>query len=122
MAVLRSAIDLDSDEARQNDAHNRALAAALREQLRHVQMGGGLDASARHGGPGKLLALERIAGLRDSHTPALELRARAALNLYDGEAPSAGIVTAIGTVSGREAVIVANDATVKGGTYYPLTV
>jgi acetyl-CoA carboxylase carboxyltransferase component len=113
---------LPPDEAEQNEAHNRALVADLRARLRAVQAGGGPDAIKRHRARGKLLARERIARLTDAGTPFLELGALAADGLYDGDAPSAGIVTGIGTVSGREAVIVANDATVKGGTYYPLTV
>jgi acetyl-CoA carboxylase carboxyltransferase component len=122
MTALRPAVDLASDEHRLNDAHNRALAHDLRERLRQVQAGGGEVAIARHRARGKLLARERIARLCDDGTPFLELGALAAWDLYDGEAPSAGIVTGIGTVSGRQVVIVANDATVKGGTYYPLTV
>jgi acetyl-CoA carboxylase carboxyltransferase component len=122
MAILRSAIDLGSERHRLNDAHNRALARDLRERLRVVQAGGGESAVARHRGRGKLLARERIARLCDDGTPFLELGALAAWDLYAGEAPSAGLVTGIGTVRGREVMIVANDATVKGGTYYPLTV
>ena len=122
MALLRSAIDLGSEQHRQNDAHNRALAHELRERVRVVQAGGGAAAVERHRARGKLLARERIARLCDAGTPFLELGALAAWDLYDGESPSAGIVTGIGTVSGREVMIVANDATVKGGTYYPLTV
>jgi acetyl-CoA carboxylase carboxyltransferase component len=115
-------IDLASEQSRENEAHNRALAADLRDRLRIVQAGGGEAAIARHRGRGKLLARERIARLCDSDTPFLELGALAAWDQYDGEAPSAGLVTGIGTVSGREVMLVANDATVKGGTYYPLTV
>jgi acetyl-CoA carboxylase carboxyltransferase component len=122
MAILRSAVDLGSEQHRLNDAHNRALARNLRERLRVVQAGGGESAVIRHRGRGKLLARERIARLCDAGTPFLELGALAAWDLYDGEAPSAGLVTGISTVRGREVMIVANDATVKGGTYYPLTV
>jgi acetyl-CoA carboxylase carboxyltransferase component len=122
MTTLRSAFDPTADISRQNDAHNRVLAATLRERLRVVQGGGGAVAIARHRARGKLLARERIARLCDPSTPFLELGALAAWEQYEGEAPAAGIVTGIGTVSGREVMIVANDATVKGGTYYPLTV
>jgi len=122
MVVLRSAVDLSSEQHRLNDTHNRALAVELRERVRLVQAGGDADAVARHRARGKLLARERIARLCDDGTPFLELGALAAWDLYDGEAPSAGLVTGIGTVSGREVMILANDATVKGGTYYPLTV
>jgi acetyl-CoA carboxylase carboxyltransferase component len=122
MTVIRSAIDLGSEQQRLNDAHNRALAEELRARLRAVQAGGEPAAVARHRARGKLLARERIARLCDPDTPFLELGSLAAWGLYDGEAPSAGLVTGIGTVSGRAVMIVANDATVKGGTYYPLTV
>ncbi|MCC7370584.1 MAG: methylcrotonoyl-CoA carboxylase [Chloroflexi bacterium] len=122
MTVLRSSFDPAAEASRQNEAHNRALTAELRERLRTVQAGGGVAAVARHRARGKLLARERIARLCDPGTPFLELGALAAWDQYGGEAPSAGIVTGIGTVSGREVMLVANDATVKGGTYYPLTV
>jgi acetyl-CoA carboxylase carboxyltransferase component len=122
MALLGSAIDLGSERYRDNDAHNHALAAELRERQRAVQAGGDPASVERHRSRGKLLARERIARLCDGGTPFLEIGALAAWDLYDGEAPSAGLVTGIGTVSGREVMIVANDATVKGGTYYPLTV
>ena len=122
MALLRSAIDIGTEQHRQNDAHNRALARDLRQRLRLVQAGGGTAAVERHRSRGKLLARERVARLCDPGSPFLELGALAAWDLYDGESPSAGLITGIGTVSGREVMIVANDATVKGGTYYPLTV
>src|SRR5262245_55455415 len=122
MAVLPATISVPQDDRARNEAHNRALAADLRGRLRLVQGGGGPDAVARHRRRGKLLARERIARLCDAGTPFLELGALAASGLYDGEAVSAGIVTGIGTVAGRQVAIVANDATVKGGTYYPLTV
>src|SRR5262249_21175149 len=94
----------------------------LRQRLGVVQAGGGPQAIERHRARGKLLARERIDLLVDPSSPLLELSPLAAWDMYDGEAPSAGIVTAIGRVSGREVAIVANDATVKGGTYYPMTV
>ncbi|HWK27618.1 MAG TPA: carboxyl transferase domain-containing protein [Solirubrobacter sp.] len=98
------------------------LAADLREQLARVRMGGGEKARARHTSRGKLLPRERVDRLLDKGAPFLELSALAAHGMYDGDAPGAGIVTGVGRVSGRECVIVANDATVKGGTYYPMTV
>jgi acetyl-CoA carboxylase carboxyltransferase component len=101
---------------------NLRLVAELRERLAIVRRGGGDEAVARHRARGKLLARERIDLLVDPGSPFLELSPLAAWDLYDGEAPSAGIVTGIGIVGGREVAIVANDATVKGGTYYPLTV
>src|SRR6059036_1589042 len=99
-----------------------ALVAELRARTAEVARGGGEHAIERHRSRGKLLARERIDRLVDPGTAFLELGALAAWELYDGEAPSAGIVTGIGVVEGRECVIIANDATVKGGTYYPMTV
>ena len=94
----------------------------LNAQLERVRLGGGERARDRHVGRGKLLPRERVDRLLDPGAPFLECSALAAHDLYDGEAPGAGIITGIGRVSGRECVIVANDATVKGGTYYPMTV
>jgi len=112
-----------SDEAFQlNRRHNEALAAELRENLLTAQRGGSAEARDRHKERGKLLARERVDTLVDTDTPFLELSPLAAHGMYGGDAPSAGIVTGIGRICGRESVIVANDATVKGGTYYPLTV
>ena len=105
-----------------NREANLALVAELRERLARVQRGGGDEAVARHTGRGKLLARDRIDRLVDPGSPFLELSPLAAWDMYDGEAPSAGIVTGIGVVGGREVAIVANDATVKGGTYFPMTV
>src|SRR5918999_2836330 len=105
-----------------NTADHEALARDLREQLARVRMGGGEKARARHTSRGKLLPRERVDRLLDKGAPFLELSALAAHGMYEGEAPGAGIVTGVGRVCGRECVIVANDATVKGGTYYPMTV
>src|SRR3989449_5786158 len=99
-----------------------ALVAELRARTAEVARGGGEHSVERHRSRGKLTARERIDRLVDPDTAFLELNALAAWDLYDGEAPSAGIVTGIGIVEGRECVIVANDATVKGGSYFPLTV
>src|SRR5438874_1090401 len=98
------------------------LVAELRERTAQVAHGGGDKALEKHRSRGKLTARERIDRLLDPDTGFLELSALAAWELYDGQAPSAGIVTGIGVVEGRECVLVANDATVKGGTYFPLTV
>src|SRR5947208_12608910 len=98
------------------------LVAELRKRSAEVAVGGGAKAMERHISRGKLPARERIDRLVDPGTAFLELNALAAWDLYDGGAPSAGIVTGIGVVEGRECVIVANDATVKGGSYFPLTV
>src|SRR5256886_10872191 len=99
-----------------------ALVAELRERTATVARGGGERALERHRARGKLPARERIDRLVDPDTAFLELGALAAWDLYDGQAPSAGIVTGVGVIEGRECVIVANDATVKGGSYFPLTV
>src|SRR6059058_3230481 len=99
-----------------------ALVSELRERTDQVARGGGDAAVERHRSRGKLTARERIDRLVDPDTAFLELNALAAWDMYEGEAPSAGIVTGIGVVEGQECVIVANDATVKGGSYFPLTV
>src|SRR5687767_3497525 len=98
------------------------LVAELRERTAQVAKGGGEKAVERHRSRGKLTARERIDRLVDSGATFLELSALAAWDLYGGDAPSAGIVTGIGVVEGRQCVLVANDATVKGGSYFPLTV
>jgi 3-methylcrotonyl-CoA carboxylase beta subunit len=98
------------------------LIAELEAELERVRAGGGRKAVERHRGRGKLTARERIEGLCDPGTPFLELSPLAAHGIYDDAAPGAGIVSGIGTVEGRRCVIAANDATVKGGTYYPITV
>src|SRR5437660_8996154 len=98
------------------------LVAELRDRTSRVARGGGEQALEKHRARGKLTARERIDRLVDPDTAFLELSALAAWGMYDGQAPGAGIVTGIGVVMGRECVIVANDATVKGGTYYPITV
>src|SRR5439155_21941895 len=104
--------------------HDRrtGLVAELRERTAEVACGGGEQAVERHRSRGKLTARERVDRLLDPDTAFLELGALAAWELYDGQAPSAGIVTGVGVVEGRECVVVANDATVKGGSYFPLTV
>ena len=108
--------------SRENAQAHETLVADLREQLARVAMGGGERARERHTSRGKLLPRERVDRLLDPGAPFLELSPLAAHGLYGGDAPGAGIVTGVGRVSGRECVIVANDATVKGGTYYPMTV
>ncbi len=125
MAVLRSALDPASPSFAANAAAMRALVDELRERTRVVSergAGGDERSIARHRERGKLPVRERIDRLIDPGSAFLELSALAADGLYDGEAPSAGMVTGIGLVEGVECVIVANDATVKGGTYFPITV
>jgi acetyl-CoA carboxylase carboxyltransferase component len=122
MDVLESHLDTSSDQFADNRRRMAALVAELRERKAIVREGGGEKYLQRHRDQGKLPARERIERLLDPGSPFLELSPLAAWDMYDGDAPAAGIVTGIGRVSGREVLIVANDATVKGGTYYPLTV
>jgi len=120
--ILRSDIDTHSAEFMTNAEAMRSLVADLRDQVAAASQGGGEEARNRHQSRGKLLVRERVATLIDAGSPFLELSQLAAYGMYDDEVPSAGIVTGVGRVSGRECVIVANDATVKGGTYFPITV
>ncbi|MYT13195.1 3-methylcrotonyl-CoA carboxylase beta subunit [Streptomyces sp. SceaMP-e96] len=120
--VLGSTADPASDSWRANEAAHRELAAELREKLAAARLGGGEKARARHTARGKLLPRDRVDALLDPGSPFLELAPLAAEGMYGGAAPAAGVIAGIGRVSGRETVIVANDATVKGGTYYPMTV
>jgi 3-methylcrotonyl-CoA carboxylase beta subunit len=122
MSILRTHANPGSEEFRSNLAANEALVDDLQAELERVRQGGGERARQRHVDRGKLLPRHRVDRLLDPGAPFLELSALAAHGLYDDEAPGAGIITGIGRVSGRECVIVANDATVKGGTYYPMTV
>jgi 3-methylcrotonyl-CoA carboxylase beta subunit len=122
MAQLESKVQTSSAEFRENRAAMVHLLEIYRERLKTVRLGGGERAIALHRSRGKLTARERIQKLIDPGTPFLEFSAFAAYDMYDGEAPSAGVVTGLGLVSRQECVIVANDATVKGGTYYPLSV
>jgi acetyl-CoA carboxylase carboxyltransferase component len=121
VAVLTSQAG-PSEEFDERRARMDGLVAELRERTAQVARGGGEKALEKHRSRGKLTARERIDRLLDPDTAFLELSALAAWDVYDAQAPSAGIVTGIGTVEGRECVLVANDATVKGGTYFPLTV
>jgi 3-methylcrotonyl-CoA carboxylase beta subunit len=122
MTVLHSDIDPRSTEFAANAAAMRLLVDDLRERVAEVGQGGGKAARERHLSRNKLLPRERVAALIDPGSPFLELSQLAAYGLYDNEVPAAGIVTGVGRVSGRECIIIANDATVKGGTYFPLTV
>ena len=122
MSILRSEIDLQSQASAENAAAMRALVGDLKQKLQVVSGGGGETARNRHTSRGKMLARQRVDLLVDPGTAFLELSPLAAYGLYGGDVHSASIVTGIGRVAGRECVIVANDATIKGGTYYPLTV
>ena len=122
MDLLTSHVDPHSELFRSNSKRMTALVAELRQRLATARLGGGPRYLQRHREQGKMPVRERIEKLLDPGSPFLELSPLAAWDLYDNEAPGAGIVTGIGRVAGREVMIVANDATVKGGTYYPLTV
>jgi 3-methylcrotonyl-CoA carboxylase beta subunit len=119
---IASRLDAGSDSYRENRERMGGLVAELHTHLEHARAGGGETAVERHHARGKLLARERIERLIDPGAAFLELAPLAAHGLYDGEAPSAGIVTGIGPVAGRPCMVVANDATVKGGSYFPMTV
>ncbi|WP_338467447.1 carboxyl transferase domain-containing protein [Novosphingobium sp. ZN18A2] len=120
--VLSTALDRESPEAQARFAHNRALADDLRARVGEAALGGSEKSRERHTSRGKLLPRERVERLLDPGSPLLELGQLAAHEVYGEDIPGAGLITAIGRVSGRQCMIVANDATVKGGTYYPLTV
>jgi 3-methylcrotonyl-CoA carboxylase beta subunit len=122
MATDTASIDTSSAAYKRNYEVNAALAAELRDRVAKAQLGGPERSRERHVKRGKLLPRDRVDTLTDPGSPFLELSPLAADGLYDGDAPAAGIITGVGRVSGRECVIVANDATVKGGTYYPMTV
>jgi 3-methylcrotonyl-CoA carboxylase beta subunit len=120
--ILSSSIDPLSQTFKTNAASNRALAEELRQKSAEAALGGPADSRKRHESRGKLLPRTRVERLLDPGSPLLEVGALAANGMYGDEAPAAGIITGIGRVSGRECMIVANDATVKGGAYFPLTV
>src|SRR6201981_3796744 len=122
MTVLSTTVDLRSDTYAANAAAMRALVEDLRDKVAVIGEGGGAAARRRHVARGKLLPRERVRALLDPGSPFLELSQLAAYSMYDGEVPAAGIITGIGRIMGRECVVVANDATVKGGTYFPMTV
>ena len=119
---LHSSIDVSSSDYARNSEAMRALVADLREKLSQVAGGGGEASRNRHTSRGKMLARQRVDLLVDPGTSFLELSPLAAYGLYGGDVHSASVVTGVGRISGRECVIVANDATIKGGTYYPMTV
>jgi len=122
MPVLESKVDRKSPEFSGNSASLRALVAELRGRQAKFALGGGEAARAKHVARGKLLPRDRVEMLLDPGAPFLELSPLAAFGMYDDESPGAGIITGIGRVAGRECVVVCNDPTVKGGTYYPMTI
>ena len=122
METLQTNLSPDDPQFKQNADHNRQLAEELRERLNTANQGGGIKYRVRHEEQGKLFVYDRIDRLLDPGSPFLELSALAAYGMYDGSAHGAGIVTGIGRINGREVMLVANDATVKGGSYYPMTV
>ncbi len=122
MAVLRSAVPASSEAFRENRAAQLAAMEIVREAVETARAGGGAKASDRHVSRGKLLPRDRVTRLLDPGSPFLEVGATAAHGLYDGAAPGAGLVAGIGRVEGQEVMVLCNDATVKGGTYYPMTV
>ncbi len=122
MTILTSEVDTRSDAFKRNAESMRAQVEDLRRRTEQVRLGGGEASRQRHVSRGKLLPRERVRALLDPGSPFLELSPLAAMDMYDNEAPGSGVITGIGRVSGVECVIVCNDATVKGGTYYPMTV
>ncbi len=122
MPALHSELSTHADDFRRNATANRKLAAELRALIARISEGGTAEARARHQSRGKLLARDRVQHLLDPGSPFLEIGQLAGYQLYEDVIPAAGLVTGIGRVSGRECMIVANDATVKGGTYLPITV
>ncbi|WP_420111447.1 carboxyl transferase domain-containing protein [Pseudactinotalea sp.] len=122
MSTLSTAVDPAGESYRTNDEGQRALVAELRERLTRAARGGPERSRDRHLARGKLMARDRIDELLDEGSPFLEIAPLAAEDMYDGECPAAGVVAGIGRVCGRQVLVVANDATAKGGAYYPLTV
>src|ERR1700731_3681998 len=122
MPILETSIDPRSDDFRANAESLRAQVGALKDLLARIQEGGGAQARERHVGRGKLLPRERVRLLLDPGAPFVELSPLAGHGLYGEEVPAGGLISGIGQVKGQECVVVANDATVKGGTYFPITV
>lgn len=122
MSVINSSINRKSEQYREYQTAMQVLVIDLRERVESIAQGGGERAREKHLSRGKLLPRERIRVLLDTGSPFLELSQFAAYNMYDNEVPAAGVITGIGRVSGQECMIIANDATVKGGSYFPMTV
>ncbi len=122
MFRIESKIDTNSETFKENAKKNKALHSEFKSRLEQIKLGGPEKSRQRHLERNKLLPRERINRLLDKNTPFLELGPLAAYDMYENEAPGAGIVTGVGVVHGREVMVIANDATVKGGTYYPITI
>ena len=122
MEPLETHLDTSSEDFRANRERMQSLVLELKRRVAEAREGGGAKYIERHKEQGKMPVRERIAALLDPNTPFLELSPLAANGMYDDEAPGAGLVTGIGRVERRECLIIANDATVKGGTYFPITV
>src|SRR5471030_908340 len=122
MSALKSRIDIRSEDFKANAAFLQSQVDDLRARAAEMALGGDAKSRERHAARGKLLPRERVDGLLDAGSPFLEIGQLAAYGMYDGEAPAAGMIAGIGRVHGHECMLVANDATVKGGTYFPLTV
>ncbi|MGH7123997.1 MAG: carboxyl transferase domain-containing protein, partial [Stellaceae bacterium] len=122
MSVLKTSVDSRSESFRANREAMQAAVDDLAQLVAQIRVGGGEAARKRHLGRGKLLPRDRVRTLLDPGAPFLELSQLAGYKMYPEEVPAGGIITGIGSVMGRECVIVANDATVKGGTYFPITV
>ena len=120
--ISQSQVSAESDPFKTNTAHNQALRNELWVKVSQAALGGNEKSRERHTSRGKLLPRERVERLLDPGSPFLEIGQLAANDLYEGEVPGAGVIAGVGRVSGRHCMIVANDATVKGGTYYPMTV
>ncbi|WP_262695398.1 carboxyl transferase domain-containing protein [Kordiimonas aquimaris] len=122
MTILQSAVNMSSASVRENADHMQALVDDLKDKIQQISLGGSERARDKHTGRGKLLPRDRVNALLDPGTPFLEFSQLAAYNMYDADIAAGGVITGIGRVAGIECVIVCNDATVKGGTYYPITV
>jgi len=122
MNRIKSKLSAKSPEYQQNKEYNIQLVKEYKEKLKQVKLGGPEKARQKHTERGKILVRDRIKMLCDKDTPFLEFSALAANGMYDDMAPSAGVVTGVGVIKGKECMIVANDATVKGGTYFPMTI
>ena len=119
---IESKIDTNSSSFKESQKYFQKILSELKENTQKIQAGGPPKAVEKHKSRGKLTARERLGKLFDKNTPFMELSALAAYDMYDNGAPSAGMVTGIGVVAGREVLVIANDATVKGGTYFPMTI